>query len=79
VVYPCQTNTVWFKRKLDDADRKIILAAGSGNLTDGWHHLLETYQKLWELGYRPRKDLYDFLGADMQTTEKPVVGGSDAF
>ena len=48
---PCRTDTVWFKRKLGASERKILLVAGRGDLTQGWHSLLEIYQKLWNNGY----------------------------
>jgi hypothetical protein len=77
-VYPCQTNTVWFKRKLGASERKILLIAGRGDLTQGWNSLLEIYQKLWNNGYRPKDDLDDFLGVAPSKPEKPVVGGFNA-
>lgn len=75
---PCRTDTVWFKRKLGESERKILLVAGRGDLTQGWHSLLEIYQKLWNNGYRPKDDLDDFLGIDPSEPEKPVVGGFNA-
>jgi hypothetical protein len=54
------------------------LVAGRGDLTQGWHSLLEIYQKLWNKGYRPKNDLDDFLGVDPSEPEKPVVGGFNA-
>ena len=58
---PCKIDKVWFKRRIGNAERKILMAAGQGDLSLGWHHLLETYQNLWERGYRPTGDLNDFL------------------
>lgn len=75
---PCRTDTVWFKRKLGMSERKILLVAGRGDLTKGWNHLLETYQKLWAIGYRPKDDLDDFLGVEPSEEKKPVVGGFNA-
>jgi hypothetical protein len=53
------------------------LCAGKGNITNGFKNALDCYAILWELGYRPRNDLYDFLGVDKGEPYKPVVGDSD--
>ena len=61
------THTVQFRRKLSEADRTILLCAGKGNISLGFKNVLDCYAILWELGYRPRVDLYDFLGIDKES------------
>ena len=72
-----QINTVQFRRKLTEEQRTILLCAGKGNITNGFKNALDCYAILWELGYRPRNDLYDFLGVDKGEPYKPVVGDSN--
>ena len=71
-----QINTVQFRRKLTEEQRTILLCAGKGDITKGFKNVLDCYAILWRLGYRPRIDLYDFLGVDEETLQKPVVGDS---
>ena len=61
---PPTTTTVQFRRKLTDADRTILLCAGKGNISNGFKNVLDCYAILWELGYRPKADLRDFLWVD---------------
>lgn len=72
-----QLNTVQFRRKLTNEQRTILLCAGKGDITKGFKEVLDCYAILWRLGYRPRNDLYDFLGVDEETLQKLVVGDSD--
>lgn len=57
-----QLNTVQFRRKLTEEHRTILLCAGNGNITKGFHHVLDCYAMLWRQGYRPKIDLGEFLG-----------------
>jgi len=50
---PCKTTTIAFRRPLTPVSRAILLAAGCGNLSAGWHEVLAVYQHLWALGWRP--------------------------
>lgn len=71
-----QLNTVQFRRKLTSEQRTILLCAGKGDITKGFKEVLDCYAILWRLGYRPRNDLYDFLGVDEETLQTLVVGDS---
>ena len=71
-----QINTVQFRRKLTEEQRTILLCAGNGNITKGFKDVLDCYAILWRLGYRPKNDLYDFLGVDEDDLENLVVGDS---
>jgi hypothetical protein len=53
MVRPCKIDTVHFDRKLKDAERAILLTAGQGDLTRGFHTVLEIYRVLHSKGYRP--------------------------
>jgi hypothetical protein len=72
-----QINTVQFRRKLTEEQRTILLCAGNGNITKGFKDVLDCYAILWRLGYRPKNDLYDFLGVDEDDLENLAVGDSD--
>jgi hypothetical protein len=48
-----RTYTVQFRRRLSPADRAVLLAAGAGNITVGFHELLAVYRHLYDMGYRP--------------------------
>lgn len=66
---PPKTDTVQFRRTLSEADRTILLCAGKGNISLGFKNVLDCYAILWELGYRPRADLRDFLGVDEESQQ----------
>ena len=66
---PPKTDTVQFRRTLSEADRTILLCAGKGNISLGFKNVLDCYAILWELGYRPRADLRDFLGIDEESQQ----------
>jgi hypothetical protein len=66
---PPKTDTVQFRRTLSEADRTILLCAGKGNISLGFKNILDCYAILWELGYRPRADLRDFLGVDEESQQ----------
>lgn len=50
---PCKIDTVFFKRELSPVDRAVILCAGRGDLSRGFHELIAVYSELWAAGYRP--------------------------
>ena len=50
---PCRPDTRFFKRELTPAQRAILRAAGAGDITRGWHELLDVYAHLYAQGFRP--------------------------
>ena len=64
MVRPCKLNTIEFQRKLTDADRAILLSAGQGDLTQGFHCVMNIYSTLHNLGYRPDIDISEWLLSD---------------
>lgn len=58
---PCQVNTVQFRRRLQNADREILLAAGGGDITIGFHRVLGLYRAAHEQGIRPDDSLDDVV------------------
>ena len=50
-------------------DKIIMNAAGQGNITAGFRHMVDCYQILWNRGYRPHLDLQDFLDSKVQSEE----------
>ena len=53
MVRPCKLDTVCFSRKLREPERVILLAAGAGDITQGFHLALEIYAHLHAQGFRP--------------------------
>jgi hypothetical protein len=54
---PAKPDAKTLHRKLDDGQRAILLAAGRGDISAGWLEVLDAYQHLYNLGYRPGMDL----------------------
>jgi hypothetical protein len=52
-------DTVEFRRRLRDPERAILLAAGAGDLSQGFYLALEIYARLHEQGFRPGDALAD--------------------
>ena len=50
---PCQIDTVQFRRRLNDQERAVLLSAGAGDLTDGFHFILAVYAQVHGQGFRP--------------------------
>jgi hypothetical protein len=50
-------------------DKLIMTAAGQGNITHGFRHMVDCYQILWNRGYRPHLDLEQFLNSQVQSEE----------
>ena len=64
---PCKIDTKRLDRTLNDAERQIILTAGQGDLSRGWHKLLELYAHVHGQGYRPDQsfDLVSYSEKDV--------------
>jgi len=60
---PPSIHSRFFYRELSMEDKIVLSAAGQGNITHGFKHIIECYQVLWNLGYRPSDDLAQFLAA----------------
>ena len=58
-----------FNREVSMEDKMIMSAAGQGNITHGFRHMLECYQILWNRGYRPHLDLEEFLASQAHSEE----------
>jgi hypothetical protein len=58
---PCKLDTVNFFRRLKDEERVILLAAGAGDLSEGFRNLLAIYAALHNAGFRPSDDIEDLL------------------
>lgn len=56
------TSTRHFRRFLTDADAAVLAAAGDGDMSAGFHAVLDTYQTLHALGYRADDCLRCFIG-----------------
>jgi hypothetical protein len=54
---PCKIDTVQFRRRLNGQERAVLLSAGSGCLTDGFHFMLAVYAHLHGQGFRPGMDI----------------------
>jgi hypothetical protein len=50
---PCKRDTKQFRRPLTPLARAVLLAAGRGDLSQGWNEILAVYQHLHGIGYRP--------------------------
>jgi hypothetical protein len=50
---PCKIDTVNFRRVLREPERAILLAAGAGDISQGFHLMLEIYARLHAQGFRP--------------------------
>ncbi len=47
----------YFQRTLGDAERAILLAAGSGDISAGFLEVIDTYRHFYNLGLRPDTSL----------------------
>jgi hypothetical protein len=54
---PSSPNSKYFQRILKPEEKKILVHAGRGDMSAGFHHLLEVYGILWSKGFRPHKSL----------------------
>lgn len=63
---PCKLDTVQFRRKLLAPERDILLVAGQGDLTQGFHFLLELYAHLHAQGLRPHRPLESVMLCNYQ-------------
>jgi hypothetical protein len=58
---PCKLDTVNFFRRIKDDERAILLAAGAGDLSEGFRNLLAIYAALHNAGFRPGDNIEDLL------------------
>ena len=61
MVRPCKIDTTRFYRVIDAETREVMLAAGKGCLSTGFHHMLAIYAQLHNQGYRPDMPLDTIL------------------
>lgn len=54
---PCKLDTVNFFRRINDDERNILLAAGAGDLSEGFRNMLAIYTVLHNQGFRPGDSL----------------------
>jgi hypothetical protein len=54
---PCKLDTVNFFRRIKDDERNILLAAGAGDLSEGFRNMLAIYAHLHNQGFRPGDSL----------------------
>ena len=57
MVRPCKLDTVNFFRRISDGERAVLLAAGAGDLSEGFRNLLAIYTVLHNQGFRPGDSL----------------------
>lgn len=76
---PASPKSKYFQRILKPAEKKILVHAGRGDMSAGFHHLLEVYSFLWTQGFRPHKSL-DCLrvGNGTDQASESVVEAFDA-
>lgn len=61
MVRPCKLDTVNFFRRLKDDERSIMLAAGAGDLSQGFRNMLAIYTDLHNAGFRPHHNIKDWM------------------
>lgn len=54
---PPKSDTIQFRRKLDNPKLQILLAAGQGNISQGFENILALYQHVHSQGYRSNEPL----------------------
>lgn len=50
---PASDDTRYFQRQLGDAERRVLLAAGEGNMSKGFMEIIDAYAHFYNLGLRP--------------------------
>jgi hypothetical protein len=63
---PSSLTVKYFQRQLGESERTILACAGNGDISLGFKVVIESFATLWQEGYRPQDDLYDFLGLDKE-------------
>jgi len=58
---PCKLDTVNFFRRLKDDERAILLAAGAGDLSQGFRDMLAIYAALHNAGFRPGDNVNEWI------------------
>lgn len=72
-------NTKNFYRVLSNADREVLLAAGEGNITTGFHEVLRVYMEMHNLGFKRDTSVYDFVyGEDIPEDLETILDQSGA-
>lgn len=59
----------YFQRQLGDAERAILLAAGSGDMSAGFLEVIDTYRHFYNLGLRPDTPLESVVLVIPQTQD----------
>ena len=50
---PAEPTVRYFQRRLGDAERSVLLAAGNGDMSAGFLEVLDAYRHFYNLGLRP--------------------------
>ena len=68
-----------FYRVLSDEDRAILLVAGDGNITTGFHEILRIYAEMHNLGFKRDMSVEEFvLGQSITNDMKVDIDDSGA-
>ena len=70
---PPKSDTVQFRRKLDNPKLQILLSAGQGNISHGFENLLTLYQYLHGIGYRTDSPLESIGLVTMESANKETA------
>ena len=70
---PPKSDTVQFRRKLDNPKLQILLSAGQGNISHGFENLLTLYQYLHGIGYRTDSPLESIGLVTMESANKQTA------
>ena len=70
---PPKSDTVQFRRKLDNPKLQILLSAGQGNISHGFENLLTLYQYLHGIGYRTDSPLESIGLVTMESANKEIA------
>jgi hypothetical protein len=60
----------YLQRKLKDAEQDVLLAAGQGDIIDGFYECISWYQHCYNLGLRPTMN-YEFVGITAGVLNNP--------
>lgn len=50
---PAEPTVRYFQRRLGDAERAVLLAAGQGDMSAGFLEVIDVYRRFYNLGLRP--------------------------
>lgn len=80
MVRPASPNTRYFQRQLQPQEKKILLAAGQGDMSAGFLEVMSAYQHFYNLGLRPDMPLQSVRLVLPSPNKFPLeIGLSDAF